>query len=129
MTEKEILTKVFVGHELTTEEMNKLHTHIEEYKYYLNEEIPFEVSWDQAIFAWYDNIFRIVRGHYINWAVKLCFPRLSLIEFYFHVIDRWHYIKNYSTEEVYIHTAISNYVKHFSERKFLGKVLYLFVRD
>lgn len=128
MTEKEILQASFVNHTLTTEQFNKLHTHIEEHKYFLNEDIPFEVTWDQAIFSWYDNIYRHIRNYLTTWVVRVCFPNISMAEFYFQVMDHWHYMKKSDFRgEVYIEDAIISYVKNHSQRKLLGKILYVFI--
>lgn len=126
--EKEVLKAVFSECSISDKEFEILHTHIEEHKYFLNEDIPFTVNWDQAIFSWYDNIFRPVRSLYVNRIVSYLFPTYTKTRFYFEVADHWHYMKKNSNIPVYIEEAVMSYIKNHSERKLLGRVLYSFIR-
>ncbi|MFW6247316.1 MAG: hypothetical protein ACOC22_04060 [bacterium] len=132
MTEKKVFEKVFINHAVTDKEQEKLMKHIEEHKFFLNQDIPFEVTWDQAVFSWYDNIFRHVRNYYTHWATRFLFPGISVSEFYFQVMDHWHYMKknDFRDElgEYYIEEAVIDYAKRYSKKKFLRNILWIFMK-
>lgn len=128
MTEKEVLQNVFKEHTLTEQELNKLHTHVEEHKYFLNEDIPFTVTWDQAIFSWYDNIYRHVKNYFFTWIVRTAFPNMNTAEFYFQVMDHWHYMKKSDfLQEMYLEDAVKSYVINHAQKKWFGKFFGHFV--
>ena len=129
MKEDNIFEKLFKNHSITNEEHKKLINHIEEHKFLLNENIPFEITWDQAVFSWYDNIFRIVESHYNHWTTRILFSNVSISNFYFQVMEHWHYLKkDESKKTIYIEDAIVNYVKNYSNKKFLRNILYIFLK-
>lgn len=128
MDERKVLLERIFGHELDDEKFKNVINDIEEHKYYVNEKIPFEINFDQALFSWYENIYMHIDRVSKSSIIKFVFPSLTKVNFYFFIMDHWHYLKKDKDDEnIFLQEAISNYVKNYSERSILGKILYIFI--
>mgnify|MGYP006285641117 CR=1 FL=1 len=96
----------------------QLEEHIEVHKYFLSNQLNKEVTWDEAVYSWYDTILRRLRHAIESWEFRSAFPRQPLGDLYLAVSDHWHYLKqrdaNTTPEE-----AARSFASHYG--KGLGK--------
>lgn len=84
--------------------------HIEEHKYYVNELFPWEITWEQAVFSWYENIFIDVKRILSSKVAKFVVGEDSNVEFYFKTMDHWHFMKKEGKDITYDEAA-HDYIK------------------
>ncbi len=77
----------------TEEEWVELARHIEVHKYLINQTIPWTVSWDDAVFSWYDTVYRDLVRAIETWEVRSAFPQMRIGRLYLAVSTHWHYLK------------------------------------
>lgn len=79
---------------LTTEqEWFELAHHIEVHKYLINENITWTVTWDDAVFSWYENIYQPLLHAIERWEVRNAFPGKTIGQLYLAVATHWHFLK------------------------------------
>jgi len=89
-------------------------THIEEHKYFVNQNIPWEITWDQAVFSWYENIFLDVKRILKSGVATFALREKSNVEFYFKTMDHWHLLKEENPRVTY-DCAVNSYIKKFAK--------------
>lgn len=72
--------------------------HIDVHKYLINQEIGWTVSWDDAIFSWYENVYRPMRRAVELWEVRRAFPHKTGGQRYLAITTHWHYLKERDSE-------------------------------
>lgn len=65
---------------------------IEVHKYLINKNIPWTISWDDAAFSWYENVYNPILRSLDEWAVSKALSHLSRTEQYFAVSKHWYYL-------------------------------------
>ena len=71
----------------------ELADHIDVHKYLINQQISWTVSWDDAIFSWYENVYQPMRRAIETWEVRRAFPNKTVGQLYLAVTTHWHYLK------------------------------------
>lgn len=66
---------------------------IEDHKYLTNEKIPFEISMDQALFSWYENVYHPVMQAIDQTGLVYAFPEATRGELFMWVTRHWHFLK------------------------------------
>lgn len=72
--------------------------HVQVHKYLLQRELPVRVSWDDALFSWYENVFVPMMRAVQTWEVRSAFPRQTNGDLFLGITDHWHYLKERNPE-------------------------------
>ncbi len=96
---------------------------IQDHKYLINKEIPFEISMDEALFAWYENVYhpmtRAIDGEGLLWF----FPGATRGELFLRVTRHWNFLKQEKGGEISINGAVHSFGTKFGKRAF-NRLLY-----
>lgn len=94
---------------LTDAEWETFAEHVATHKYFLGESIPGEVSWNDAVFSWYENVFSPIRNEVDSWEISTAFPGMSRAQLIFAISSHWYYMKerdqNYGPKDAALHYA------------------------
>jgi len=82
--------------------------HINVHNQNLSNELGFNVSWDDALFSWYENIFTPLHRAAASRSVKKAFPELASGDLYLAVSDHWFYLKE-KNEEIFPEQAVADF--------------------
>lgn len=92
----------------------ELQEHVKVHQYHLGQQLNTSVSWDDAVFSWYDNVLTPLKRVVGSWEFRQAFPRQPLGDLYLAVSDHWHYLKekdpNTSPEE-----AARSFATHYGK--------------
>jgi hypothetical protein len=77
----------------TEQEWLELAHHIEVHKYLINEKITWTVTWDDAVFSWFENIYQPLLRAIERWEVRNAFPGRSIGQLYLAVATHWYFLK------------------------------------
>jgi len=94
------------------EHWNELNAHILTHKYYLNQTIPGPISWDEALFSWYENVYKPLTG--ALWAVdgKRTFPGQPSGALYLAVSNHWFFLKE-KNPEITPDAAVNDFTRNY----------------
>lgn len=107
MTEKRTRTKIDdlkamfqqEGIQFSREEgWKELEEHVEVHQYHLGHQLNRTVSWDDAVYSWYDTVLTPLKRVVSSWEFRQAFPRQPLGDLYLAVSDHWHYLKERDPE-------------------------------
>ncbi|MFP4152112.1 MAG: hypothetical protein ACLFR8_08695 [Alkalispirochaeta sp.] len=79
-------------------EWEEIAEHVQVHKYFVNEDIRWTITWDDAVFSWYENVFRPTLAEIEQWEIKHAFPRKTRGQLYLAVATHWHYLKERDPE-------------------------------
>jgi hypothetical protein len=86
---------------------------IQDHKYLTNEGIPFEITMEQALFSWFENVFdpmtRMIDEEGLLWA----FPGVPRGELFMWVTSHWHFLKQESGRDISFEEAVNSYGARF----------------
>lgn len=92
----------------------ELEEHVDVHTYYLGQQLNMSVSWDDAVYSWYETVLTPLRRVVDSWEFRAAFPGQPVGDLYLAVSDHWHYLKqrepNTSVEE-----AAQSFVKHYGK--------------
>jgi len=74
-------------------EWDALVEHIEVHKYLVNQRISWTISWKDAVFSWYENVYRPVLQAIESWEIKRAFPDMNRGQLFFAVCSHWYYMQ------------------------------------
>ncbi len=86
-----IVNEQNLGH-LTEDDWKELIEHISVHRYLVNQTIPWTISWDDAVFSWYENVLIPVLRAAAMWEVRSAFPGMSLGRLYLAITTHWYYL-------------------------------------
>jgi hypothetical protein len=66
---------------------------IDDHKYFVNQSIPWVISWDDAAFSWYENVFTPIMNVVTSWEVRNAFGQKNPKELYFEISQHWYYLQ------------------------------------
>lgn len=102
------------GFQLTSEsEYAEVLQHIEDHKYLTNEGIPFEISMDQALFSWYENVYHPMTRAIDEAGLVYAFPDATRAELFLWVTRHWHFLKQENGPNVSAEAAAFSYGSKF----------------
>ena len=117
-TEAAKTLKIMLGKEgmvfRNEEGWNALAEHVEVHNQYLTRELAFNVSWDDALFSWYENIYTPLKRAVSVRSVRSAFPEQTSGELYLAISDHWFYLKE-KYPDVDAETAAANFVHTYKE--------------
>ena len=80
-----------------------------DHKYLTNEKIPFEIRMDQALFCWYENLYRPIMLAVDEAALELACPGATRGQLFLWVSRHWHFLKQDRNREVGFEEAALHY--------------------
>ena len=99
---------------LTTEaEYAEVLQSIQDHKYLTNEVIPFEITMDQALFSWYENVYQPLMRAIDEEGLLLSFPGATRGELFLWVTRHWHFLKQEKGREIAVEEAVYSYGAKF----------------
>ena len=97
------------------ESWGTLAEHVEYHNQYLSKELKYNVSWDDALFSWYENIYTPIKRAISQRRVRRAFPMQTVGDLYLDVSDHWFYLKekhaNVFADQAALHYTQKNKVK------------------
>ena len=91
---------------------------IEDHKYLINERIPFEISMEQALFSWCENVYHPVMQAIDESGLVHAFPGATRGELFMWVTRHWHFLKQAGHPDVTIEAAVNSYDTQFGSGLF-----------
>lgn len=67
--------------------------HIEVHKYLINQKIGWTITWQDAVFSWYENVYRPIMNIISSVQVQWAFPDMTLGQLFFAVCTNWYYMQ------------------------------------
>jgi len=86
--------------------------HIEVHRYFVSRNLGFSVSWEEALFSWYENVYAGLRRASESWIVRKAFPQQQSGDLLLALSDHWHYLKQ-QNDAVYPADAARSFVEHY----------------
>jgi hypothetical protein len=82
---------------------------INAHKYLTNEIIPFEITLEQALFSWYENVYQPIMRAIDEEGLLISFPGATRGELFLWVTRHWHFLKQEKGREVSVEEAVCSY--------------------
>lgn len=83
----------------SVKEIKEMFDHVAVHQYFLGKKYKIPITWDDALFSWYENIFTmIIREISIPYINKL-FPAYTIVQLYFALSREWYLINSENKEE------------------------------
>jgi hypothetical protein len=84
-----------------------------DHKYLTNERIPFEITMEQALFCWYENLYHPLMQAIDETGLQLAFPDATRGQLFLWVSRHWHFLKLERGREVGFEQAAISYAANF----------------
>lgn len=91
--------------------------HIRVHRYYLAQERSDEVSWEEAVVSWYDNLYLPVVEVIRREAALDRFPGRTEADLYLWTMNHLHYLRERYGPAVDPELAASDFARHFTDRR------------
>jgi hypothetical protein len=99
-------------HLQNNEDWETLVEHIEVHKYFVNEKISWTISWEDALFSWYENVFTPIMYILSHRQVLKAFPDKTAGELFFDISNHWYYMQNEDNQVYYLDAAYDYLTKY-----------------
>ncbi|NCN04476.1 MAG: hypothetical protein GW949_02480 [Spirochaetales bacterium] len=73
-------------------ELEILKEQISVHKYFVNQSIPWTISWEDAVFSWYENVFKPIVEVVDSWEVRNAFTSSTQNRLYLDISNHWYYL-------------------------------------
>ena len=100
----------------------RLLEHITVHRYFMGLERQRDVSEEEAITDWYDNLYLPVVKAIRKARILAGFPSRTEADLYLWIMDHWHFIKEQGGRDVSPEQAAADYVKRHAPKPLLGGV-------
>jgi hypothetical protein len=97
-----------------TGRFEELLKHIYEHKYYTNLELSEEISFEEAIVLWYQEVYLPIIDHVNQSNLLSYFPERTESDLYMWLVKHWHYLKEQYGPEVSPKAAAADFKKKFA---------------
>lgn len=89
-----------------------LENHIQTHRYLLGESLKRPISWDDALFSWYETVYKPLSN--VLWSIdmKRTFPDFSSGNLYLALSNHWFYLKE-SSPETEPEEAVRDFVRQY----------------
>ncbi len=74
------------------DDLSVLLNQIEVHKYLINQEIPWTITQDDAIFSWLENVYQPIMQIINLWSVRRAFNHYSEGQLFFAISDHWYFL-------------------------------------
>lgn len=107
----------------------RLVNHVDVHEYFLGKNFKISVTWDDALFSWYENVFLDIVKNSKRSLLNRFFPDRSWIDLFFVISDHWYFMSKQNEEfNQSALFAVKNYTKVYSKINIIFKfVLSLFI--
>jgi hypothetical protein len=78
---------------LSDEQWRTIADHIDVHRYFVGQEIDHSITWEEAVFSWYDTVYLPILRAAGAWEVRRAFPKAGNGQLYLAVSTHWHYLK------------------------------------
>ncbi|MEN2998774.1 MAG: hypothetical protein ABDH28_07060 [Brevinematia bacterium] len=96
--------------------------HINTYRYFLGEKLKREVTIEEAVKDWFENLFLKVTALIRKKGIKKYFPNRTVEDLYIWIMDHWHYLKENTQNPLFpIEKAIDDF-ENFQRRLQVSKL-------
>ncbi|MEX2443923.1 MAG: hypothetical protein WD492_09980 [Alkalispirochaeta sp.] len=95
-------------------EWQELADHIEVHKYFINQTIGWTVSWDNAVFSWFENVYTPLNRIIDSWEVREAFPEKTEGQLYLAISTHWHFLKE-RYPEITPEEAAHDFASHYGQ--------------
>lgn len=75
------------------QEWQEVADHVRVHRFLINQAIPWTITWDDAVFSWYENVMRPIMDAVDTWNIRAAFPERSMGQLYLAVTTHWHFMK------------------------------------
>ena len=79
----------------TDAEWQEVAEHVRVHRFLINQAIPWTVTWDDAVFSWYENVMRPLMDAVDVWNIRAAFPGRTMGQLYLAVATHWHFMKEH----------------------------------
>ncbi|TVR68164.1 MAG: hypothetical protein EA427_11180 [Spirochaetaceae bacterium] len=86
--------------------------HVDKHKYWLSEQLGREITWQEAVFSWYENVMIPLKRVVGGWEFRSAFPNQNLGDLFLAVSDHWYFLKE-ENPDVDPQTVARSFVTHF----------------
>ncbi|MCS6848011.1 MAG: DUF4032 domain-containing protein [Anaerolineae bacterium] len=100
----------------------RLLEHIAVHRYFMGLDLQREVSEDEAVTNWYDNVYMPIVEAIRKEGILQDFPGRTEADLYLWIMDHKHYLKEHCGCEVPPEEAVADYAEHFAEKPPLRRV-------
>lgn len=114
---EQILKTLFVpeGLQFTYEDgWQKLDEHVDVHEYFLGQSLGMHVTWDEAVYSWYENVLQPLKREIENWDMRSAFPKQPLGDLYLAISEHWHYLKEHDPD-VTARDAAQSFLLHYGK--------------
>lgn len=87
--------------------------HVEEHKYWTNQSIPHEITFEEALDSWNQLVYAPLSDAIRDFQLDLAFPEAGHGELYLWVSRHWHYMKQNLNREVLAREAVLDFGTRF----------------
>ena len=109
--------------EFATLDEASIKAHLETHKYLVNETIPFEISEEDTLFSWYENVYQPVNNAINSWNLASAFPDLDRAELFNRVCTHWHFLKENTKTDLDAEDAVRSYGTRYAS-SLLSRLMY-----
>ncbi len=92
----------------TSEGWNTLAEHVDVHNQLLNKKLGWNVSWDDALFSWYENVYTPLKRVISARGFRRTFSEMTSGELYLAVSDHWYYLKE-NNKDINAEIAAGNF--------------------
>jgi hypothetical protein len=86
---------------------------IQDHKYLTNEGIPFEITMEQTLFSWYENVYHPVTRVMDEEGLLRSFPGATRGELFLWVTRHWHFLKLEKGRDISVEEAVHSYGRNY----------------
>lgn len=104
--------------ELTSEaEYEEVLSHIEEHKYYTNQNIPYEISIRDAVYSWYEEVYEPLMLAIDRNRLLKDVPSATRGELYLWISRHWHFMKERLGPRISAEQAVLDFGARFAAKR------------
>lgn len=89
-----------------------------DHKYLTNEKIPFEITLEQALYSWHENVYYPVTREIDDEGLLWAFPNATRGELFLWVTRHWHFLKQEKDHNVSLEEAVTSFGMKFGTGAF-----------
>lgn len=108
------------GVSTTDKQLKELVEHTEKHEYFLGQEVNFPFSWEEAVFSWYENVYRQIRTYMKSSVLQFCFKKQE-VDLFFGISHEWYMISADSAEEPDVRSAVQSFIWNQSKKPMIVK--------
>lgn len=108
-----------------------IYNHILTHKYYINQQKPEEVTMDQAILSWFNNVYMPLAGVITKKSILRSFPKRTIGDLYVWMVRYWNDLKNKFGTEIPLDKVATTFKREFKipfHKRILNRIKSIILR-